>query len=42
MSNFMQFGPMGSRLFRVGGGTDGRTDSHDGANSRFSQFKKNA
>jgi len=34
--NFTKIRPVETRLFRADGRTDGRTDSHEGANSRFS------
>ena len=38
ISNFMKIGPVGAELFRADRRTDARTDRHDEANSRFSQF----
>jgi hypothetical protein len=36
--NFMKIRPVGTELFRVDRRTDGQTDRHDEANSRFWQF----
>jgi hypothetical protein len=33
---------MGDELFNAGGWTDGLTDGHEDANSRFSQFCESA
>jgi hypothetical protein len=38
MSNFMKIRPVGSELFHADEETDGETDMHDEANSRFLQF----
>jgi len=38
ISNFKKIRPMGTELFH----TDGRTNRHDEANSRFSQFCERA
>jgi len=38
ISNFMKIRPVGAELFYA----DGRTDRHDEANSRFSQFSERA
>jgi hypothetical protein len=40
--NFMKIRPVGAELFHANGQTDGRTDRHDEANSRFSQFCERA
>jgi len=42
MSNLIKIRPVGAELFHVDGRTDGRTDRHDEANSRFSQFCERA
>jgi len=34
----MKIRPVAAELFHAGRRTDGRTDRHDGANSRCSQF----
>jgi hypothetical protein len=34
----MKSRPLGAELFHVDGRTDGQTDRHNEANSRFSQF----
>ena len=34
----MKIRQAGAELFHVGGWTDGRTDRHDAANTRYSQF----
>jgi hypothetical protein len=36
--NFMKILPVVAELFHVDGRTDGQTDRHEEANSRFSQF----
>jgi hypothetical protein len=41
-SNFKTIRPVGAELFHADGRTDGRTDKHDEANSRFSQFCESA
>jgi hypothetical protein len=38
ISNFMGIRPVGGVVFYADGETDGRTDRHDEADSRFSQF----
>jgi hypothetical protein len=38
ISNFIKFRHVGDQLFLAGG----RTDRHDEANSRFSQFREGA
>ena len=38
MWNFMKIRLVGAELFHAGVQADGRTDRHDEANSRFSQF----
>jgi hypothetical protein len=38
----MKIRPVGAELFNVDRQTDGKTDIHDEANSRFSQFCKRA
>jgi hypothetical protein len=38
----MKIGPMGAELFYVDGRTDGQTDKHDEANTRFSEFCERA
>jgi len=38
ISKFTEASPLGAELFHVDGRTDGQTDRHDEANSRFSQF----
>jgi hypothetical protein len=42
MSNIMKIRPVGAELLHVDERTDGRTDGHDEANSRFSQFCERA
>jgi hypothetical protein len=37
-SKFMKIRPVGAELFRADGWTDGRSDRHDEAYSRFSKF----
>ena len=41
-SNFMKIRPVGAELLLEHGQTDGQTDEHDEANSRFSQFCERA
>jgi hypothetical protein len=38
----MKIRPVGAEFFHKDDGTDGRTDGHDEANSRFSQFRERA
>jgi hypothetical protein len=38
----MKIRPEGAELFRADRQVDGRTDRHDGSNSRFSQFSERA
>ena len=38
----MKMRPVGTELFHADRKTDGRTDGHDEANSRFSQFLERA
>ena len=38
ISNFMKIRLVGAELLHAGGRTDRRTDRHEEANSRFSQF----
>jgi hypothetical protein len=38
ISSFMKISPVGAELFHA----DGRTETHDGVNSRFSQFCERA
>jgi hypothetical protein len=40
--NFMKICPVGAELFDADRQTDGRTDRHDEANTRFSKFCKEA
>jgi len=40
MSNFVKIRPVGAELFHADRRTDGRTDTHEEVNSRFSQFFK--
>ena len=42
ISSFIKIRPVGAELFHVDGSTDRRTDGHDEANSRFSQFCERA
>jgi hypothetical protein len=42
ISNFMKIRPLGSELFHADGQTEGQTDRHDEANSRFSQVCEGA
>jgi hypothetical protein len=42
ISKLMKIRPVGSELFHADGQTDGMTDRHDEANSRFTQFCENA
>jgi len=42
ISNFMKIRRVGAELFRADGRTDGQTDRHDEANSRFSKFFEHA
>jgi hypothetical protein len=42
ISNFMKIRQVGADLFHAVKRTDGRTDIHDEANSRFSQFCERA
>jgi hypothetical protein len=42
IQNFMKFRPLGAELFHADGRTDGQTDRHDEANSRFSQYCEGA
>jgi hypothetical protein len=39
MSNFIKIRPVGAELFHADGQTEGRSQWHDEANSRFSQFR---
>ena len=41
-SDLMKIRPVKAKLFHAGGGADGRTDTHDEANSRFLQFCERA
>jgi len=38
----MKIRPVGAELFHADGQTDGRTDTHDETNSRFSPFCERA
>jgi len=38
----MKICPVGAEFFNADGRADGRTDRHDEANTRFSQFCKHA
>jgi hypothetical protein len=42
ISTFMKIRPVGAELFHADRRTDGRTDRHDEANSRFPQFCERA
>jgi len=42
ISNFMKIRLVGAEMFHMDGQMDGRTDGHDGANNRFSQFCERA
>ena len=42
MSYFMKIFPVGAELFHSNGQTDRRTDRHDEANNRFSQYCERA
>jgi hypothetical protein len=42
ISNFMEIRQVGAELFHAEGETAARTEKHDEANSRFSQFSESA
>jgi hypothetical protein len=42
ISNLMKILPVEAELFHAGGRADGRTDTHDEADSRFSEFYERA